>query len=167
MMLRVSILFVEPILKIYEQRKAIGTLPVEDVPKCDELEEFVRAFLSLEKGYEEIPNPNSITGNNAQKGKGDDKTWEWVFSEAELIIRNGYNPNHFKGVLINIIPLCLELSDAKKKQFPLEYYSICPKGTLKQVLKKISNLDQLKNIVISNDDEESNESEDDLIELEG
>jgi len=137
--------YIEPLLKIYEQRKAIGTLPVEDIPKCDELEEFVRAFVALEKGYENIPNPNALTGKNTEKGKGDDKTWEWVFSQAELIIKNGYVPDHFKGVLINIIPLCIELSEAKKKEFPIEYYSICPKGALKQVLKKINALDQLKN----------------------
>lgn len=141
--------YIEPLLKIYEHRKAIGTLPIEDVPKCDELEELIRAFIALEKGYENIPNPNVLTGKNAQKGKGDDKTWEWVFSQAELIIKNGYKPDHFKGILINIIPLCIELSDAKKKEFPLDYYSICPKGTLKQVFKKISSLDQLKNSGIS------------------
>ena len=141
--------YIEPLLTIYEQRKAIGTLPVEDVPICDELEEFIRTFITLEKGYEKIPNPNSLTGKKAQKGKGDDKTWEWIFSEAELIIKNGYKPNHFKGVLINIIPLCLELPEAKKKEFSLEYYSIFPKGTLKQLLKKIDALDQLKNSSIT------------------
>ena len=146
--------YVEPIVKIYEQRKAIGTLPVEDVPKCDELEEFIRAFIVLEKGYEKIPNPNSLTGKNAQKGKGDDKTWEWSFSKAELIIKKGYKPDHFKGVLINIIPLCIELSDAKKKKFPIEYYSICPKRTLKHVLKKIQALDQLKNSGVNNSENE-------------
>lgn len=144
--------YIEPLLKIYEQRKAIGTLPIEDVPKCDELEEFIIAFVALEKGYEKIANPNALTGKNAQKGMGDDKTWEWVFSQAEIIIKKGYIPDHLKGVLINIIPLCIELSDAKKKEFPIEYYSICPKGTLKQVLKKISNLDQLKNSGTVNDD---------------
>jgi hypothetical protein len=142
--------YIEPILKIYEQRKVIGTLPVEDVIKLDELEDFIRAFIALEKGYEKIPNPNSLTRKNAQKGKGDDKTWDWIFSEAELIIKNGYKPDHFKGVLINLIPLCIELSDAKKKEFPVEYYTICPKGTLRQVLKKINILDQLKNTAISN-----------------
>ncbi len=147
--------YLEPLLKIYEQRKVIGTLPLEEVPKIDELEESIRAFTALEKGYKRIPNPNALTGKNVQKGEGDDKTWEWLFSEAEMIIKNGYKPDHFKGVLINIIPLCIELTDAKKKDFPIEYYSICPKGTLKQVLKKMSNLDQLKNSLISNNDDEN------------
>lgn len=151
MLPNIRVEYIEPLSKIYEQRKSIGTLPVEDVPKCDELEEFIRAFVALEKGYESIPNPNTLTGNKTQKGKGADKTWGWVFSQAELIIKNGYKPDHFKGVLINIIPLCIELTDAKKKDFPIEYYSICPKGTLKQVLKKISNLDQLKNSGVNND----------------
>ena len=44
----------------------------------------------------------------------------------------------------------------KKKEFPIDYYSICPKGTLKQVLKKISNLDQLKNSRVNNAKNESN-----------
>lgn len=157
--------YIEPLLKLYEQRKAIGTLPIEDVPKCDELEDLIRAFIVLEKGYERIPNPNTLTGKNAQKGKGDDKTWEWVFSQAEMIIKNGYKPDHFKGVLINIIPLCIELSDAKKKEFPIEYYSICPKGTLKRVLKKIGNLDQLKNSRVNNNDDENDENNIDEHEL--
>jgi len=147
--------YIEPLLKIYEQRKAIGTLPIEDVPKLDELKELIRAFIGLEKGYERIPNPNALTGKNAQNGKGDDKTWEWIFSQTEMIIKNGYKPDHFKGVLINIIPLCIELPDTKKKEFPIEYYSICPKGTLKQVLKKISNLGQLKNSIIRNNDDKN------------
>jgi len=153
---------IEPLLKILEQRRSIGTLLVEDVPKCDELEELIKAFITLENGYEIIPNPNALTGKNAQKGKGDDKTWGWVFSQAELIIKNGFKPDHFKGVLINIIPLCIELLDTKKKDFPLDYYSICPKGTLKQVLKKIDALDQLKNSGIKNKD--SNENNEDLDE---
>lgn len=146
--------YIVPLLKIYEQRKAIGTLPIEDVPKCDELEELIRAFIALEKGYERIPNPNALTGKNAQKGKGDDKTWEWVFSQAKLIIEKGYKPDYFKGVLVNIIPLCIELPEAKKKEFSIEYYSIFPKRTLKRILKKISALDQLKNSLISNNDDE-------------
>jgi len=154
--------YIESLLKILEQRRSIGTLLVEDVPKCDELEELIKAFITLENGYEIIPNPNALTGKNAQKGKGDDKTWGWVFSQAELIIKNGFKPDHFKGVLINIIPLCIELSDTKKKDFPLDYYSICPKGTLKQVLKKINALDQLKNSGINNKD--SNENNEDLDE---
>jgi len=141
--------YLEPLLNIFEQRKAIGTLPVEDIPKCDEIEKLIKAFITLENGYENIPNPNSITGNRAQNGQGDDKTWGWIFSEAELIIRNGYRPDHFKGVLTNIIPLCLELSDEKKKEFPIEYYSITPKRSLKHLLKKMDSLDQLKNYKIT------------------
>ncbi|KKL75930.1 hypothetical protein LCGC14_2049960, partial [marine sediment metagenome] len=157
--------FIEPLLKIYEQRKAIGTLPIEDIPNCDELEDFIKAFIAIEKGYDNIPNPNALLGKNAPKGKGADKTWDWVFSQAELIIENGYKPDLFRGVLINIIPLCIELSEAKKKEFPIKYHPICPKGTLKKVLKKIYALDQLKNFGNNNDDKENNKSSNSDLEV--
>jgi hypothetical protein len=86
-----------------------------------------------------------LTGKKTQKGKGDDKTWEWTFSEASKIIEKGYKPNQFKGVLINIIPLCIELNEIKQKDFNIKYCALCPKGTLKHVLKKIDALDQLRN----------------------
>ncbi len=138
--------YIEPLIRSYEQRKGIGMLPKEDVPRIDELEEFSKAFIALEIGYQTIPNPNTLTGNKSQKGKGDDKTWEWVLGEAAKIIRNGYKPDHFLGVLVNILPLCFDLPESRQKDILIKYQAICPKGTLKQVLKKLDTLDQLRNV---------------------
>ncbi|MHA1920453.1 MAG: hypothetical protein ACTSWX_11965, partial [Promethearchaeota archaeon] len=143
-MIRVD--YVQPILKIYEQRKNTGILPEDEIYKINELNEFIKSLVALENGYETIPNPNSLTGKKAQKGKGDDKTWEWVFSEAEKVIKNGYKPDLFKGVLVNLIPLCLDIPDNKKDEFDTNWRSICPKGTIKHILKKIGPLDQLKQV---------------------
>lgn len=137
--------YLEPILKVYKQRIDLGTLPVEDVPKHDEIEDMIKAFEALETGYPEIPTPNTLTNKNAARGKGDDQTWAWVFGEAQKIIEHGYRPDQFKGVLVNIIPLCLDLPEARQKTAPIKYRAICPKGTLKYVLKKIDALDQLRN----------------------
>jgi len=143
-MIRVD--YVQPILKLYEQRKNTGVLPEDEMYKINELNEFQKSLVVLEKGYENIPNPNSLTGKKAQKGKGDDKTWEWVFSEAEKVIKNGYKPDLFKGVLINLIPLCLDLPENKKGEFDTTWRFLCPKGTVKYILKKIDALDQLKQV---------------------
>ncbi len=153
--------YVDPLIRSFDQRKSIGMLPKEEIPRIDELEEFSRAFLVLETGYQTIPNPNALTGNKSQKGKGDDKTWEWVFGEAAKIIRNGYKPDHFFGVLVNILPLCLDLPETRQKDFPIKYQAICPKGTLKKVLKKLDALDQLRNIGSKVEgEEEDNEGDD-------
>jgi len=146
-MIRVD--YVQPILKLYEQRKNTGVLPEDEMYKINELNEFQKSLVALEKGYENIPNPNSLTGKKAQKGKGDDKTWEWVFSEAEKVIKNGYKPDLFKGVLINLIPLCLDLPENKKGEFDTTWRFLCPKGTIKYILKKINALDQLKQVSTS------------------
>ncbi len=146
--------YIEPLIRSFEQRKGIGMLPKDDVPRIDELEELSRTFVALETGYPSIPNPNALTGNKSQKGKGDDKTWEWVFGEATKIICNGYKPDHFLGVLVNILPLCLDLPEAKQKDFPIKYQAICPKGTLKHILKKLDALDQLRNVGSKEEGEE-------------
>nr|MDO8086804.1 Eco57I restriction-modification methylase domain-containing protein [Candidatus Sigynarchaeum springense] len=140
--------YIEPLLRIYERRRATGTLPADDVPKCDELEDMIKAFTALEAGYPEIPNPNSLTGKKAAKGKGDDKTWAWVFGEGAKVIKAGYKPDHFLGVLVNIIPLCIDLPPDVQARFPVKYWSIFPRGTLKHVLKKLDALDQLRQVTI-------------------
>jgi len=143
-MIRVD--YVQPILKLYEQRKDTGILPEDEIYKVNELTEFLKTFLDLESGYNSIPSPNTLAGNKAQKGKGADKTWGWVFSEAEKIIKDGYKPNKFKGVLINLIPLCLDLPESKKADFNMIWRFLCPKGTINNILKKMNALDQLKQI---------------------
>nr|MDO8112904.1 hypothetical protein [Candidatus Sigynarchaeota archaeon] len=152
--------YIAPLLRSLEQQKVIGTLSKEDVPRIDELEDFSKVFAALEAGYAAIPNPNALTGKNAQKGKGDDQTWEWVFGEAAKVIKNGYKPDHFLGVLVNIIPLCFDLPEIKQKDFPVKYHAICPKGTLKHVLKKLDALDQLRNVGSKDEsDDDDNDEE--------
>ncbi|MFW9996503.1 MAG: hypothetical protein ACFFD4_30950, partial [Candidatus Odinarchaeota archaeon] len=154
--------YVQPFLKSLEQRKETGLLSEDDSPKLNEIEDFLQAFLAIEQGYKEIPTPNTLTGKNAQPGKGDDKTYEWVFNEAAKIIQNGYKPDHFKGILVNIIPLCLEVPDSKKNSLTINHHYLCPKGTLKCVLKKIGALDQLKQrpVQLTDQDNEIDEVED-------
>ena len=136
--------YVQPILKIHEQNREAGIISEDDMFKFDELNDFLRTILELEEGYREIPNANSLTGKKTIRGKGDDKTWEWVFGEAAKIIKNGYKPDLFKGVLVNLIPLCLNIPDNKKDKFDIQYHSLCPRGTIKKILKKLDTLDQLK-----------------------
>ncbi|MFW9996501.1 MAG: hypothetical protein ACFFD4_30940, partial [Candidatus Odinarchaeota archaeon] len=146
--------YVQPLLKSLEQRKETGLLSDGDSYKLGEIEAFLKACLSIEQGYMEIPSPNMLTGNKAQSGKGDDKTYDWVFKESAKIIQKGYKPDLFKGVLVNIIPLCLEVADSKKNSLTINYQYLCPKGTLKYVLKKIGALDQLKQRPVQSNDQD-------------
>jgi hypothetical protein len=135
---------IQPLLTRLEHQRDTGILPNMEAYKLAEIEKFLSAFLELEKGYKILPSPNILTGKNATKGKGDDKTWEWVFGEAAKIIEKGYNPDLFMGVLVNLIPLCLNIPDKNKDKLDIQYKSITPKRTIKAILKKLSALDQLK-----------------------
>ncbi len=136
--------YVQPIIKSLERRKEMETLSTDEYYKIDEIKVFLKAILELENGYSQIPTPNTLTGKRARPGAGDDKTWEWVFTEAQKIIQNGYKPDHFKGVLVNLVPLCLKIPGSKQYELKKEWKYLCPKGTIKQILKKIDALDQLR-----------------------
>jgi hypothetical protein len=152
----IRVTYLAPLIRSLEQRKLIGTLPKDDVPVIDELEDLYKAFSLLETGNPNFPTPNQVTGKNTQKGKGDDKTWEWVFNKAANIVKDGYRPDLSLGVLINILPLCIDLENKKQISLALNFKAICPKGTLKHVLKKIALLDQLCNVG-SNDSSDEDE----------
>ena len=136
--------YVQPFLKILEQNQEIGLIGENEVYKIKEVEKFLKSFQLAEIGYDVFPSPNLLMGKNDAPGKGHDKTYQWVFSEASKTIQHGYNPDPFMGVLVNIIPLCLDIPNKSKNKVQTDYKFLCPKGTIKHVLKKIQILDQLK-----------------------
>ena len=141
----VRIDYIQLIQKIFKQRKDTGILSQDEAYKLDEINEFLNTIIALENGYEVIPNPNALTSNNAPNGKGNDKTYNWLFKEVKKIIKGGYKPNLEKGILINLIPLCLKVPESKSKEFSINFKYLCPSGTINNILKKIDALDQLKN----------------------
>ena len=69
------------------------------------------------------------------------------------------------GVLVNILPLCLELPESNRIHSDKSFPFICPKGTINAILKKIEVLDQLKqksflNEIDSDEDTEYDSSDD-------
>ncbi|MHA1756579.1 MAG: hypothetical protein ACTSVV_07410, partial [Promethearchaeota archaeon] len=146
---RIRVDVLQPLLNRLENQKEIGILNEEEFFKCNELDELIKKFIEIEKGYPSLPSPNSLMGSKSQAGLHYDKTWGIIFSEALKIIKQGYKPDLSKGVLINLIPLCLDLPDKEKDKYSIKYHSITPKGTLKNVLKKLSALDQLKQVSVN------------------
>ena len=49
--------------------------------------------------------------------------------QAHKIIVNGYQPNKLLGILVNLIPLCINIEKNT------EWQSICPKNTMQMILK--------------------------------
>jgi hypothetical protein len=119
-----------------------------------ELLAFDDACRAIEHGFPVIPRPNVLAGFKATDGKGLDKTWDWVFKEAATLIQDGYRPDLSKGVLVNLIPLCLALPDNAIANGTRDLPTICPNGTIVAILKKIDALDQLKQVPVDKDNDE-------------
>ncbi|GAB4318338.1 MAG: hypothetical protein Kow0069_21400 [Promethearchaeota archaeon] len=131
---------VEPVLEYYQQQQAAGLLPADKAHFPEELTQFAAALRELaEEGYDELPTMNALTGKRvARRGMGDDKAFWWVAENALEVVRGGYHPDPMKGVLVNLLPLCLEVPGESR------WKAICPQGTAKRILKKIDTLDQLR-----------------------
>jgi hypothetical protein len=109
-----------------------------------ELTSFVNSIQILCQGLDSLPSMNLLLADNAILGQGSDMAFEWIFDMISSIIKHGYHPDPSKGILVNLLPLCIELPIGNSGVKSSFLVNLCPKGTFKEVFKKIESLDSLK-----------------------
>jgi hypothetical protein len=118
----------------------------------NELNSFLNNLRTIHSGFDAFPTANQISGERSITGQGSDMALEWVFSTAFETIKTGYHPDPKNGVLVNILPLCIEVPS---------YPNLFPTGTITRILKKVESLDQIRwqNRKSTNSDESSGDEE--------